>query len=71
MQWIVRDPAVRSGQPVLDGTRFPIALILAELAEGRTVRWIAESYSQDLDAVVGAVKEIAKEYGSMAGLGPA
>jgi uncharacterized protein (DUF433 family) len=43
------DPAKRSGVPVLRGTRFTLAQLLAELAEGkRTVDQIAEDF--DLDA---------------------
>lgn len=38
------DKMRRSGVPVLKGTRFPIASILTELAEGRSVDEIAKDY---------------------------
>jgi uncharacterized protein (DUF433 family) len=34
----------RGGEPVLDGTRFPAAQVLAELAAGRSVDELAKDY---------------------------
>jgi uncharacterized protein (DUF433 family) len=36
-QFIVCDPEICGGQPVLRGTRVPLATVLASLAEGDTV----------------------------------
>ena len=53
LEAVVVDPMIRSGQPVLKGTRMPISIILAELADGGSVDTLAED--RDLD------KEMLKE----------
>lgn len=40
--WI--DPDRMAGKACLVGTRFPVSSIIAELAEGRTVKEIAEEF---------------------------
>jgi len=52
-------PGVRGGRPVLEGTRFPVARILAELADGMTVRGVAREYALDLDKVKRALLSVA------------
>jgi uncharacterized protein (DUF433 family) len=42
----------RGGIPVLAGTRFTIAQVLGELADGRNVKEIAELFELDLDQIV-------------------
>jgi uncharacterized protein (DUF433 family) len=39
----------RSGRPVIKGTRFLVSNLLAELAEGRNLSEIAESFDLDLN----------------------
>ena len=45
------DPARRSGVPVLKGTRFTVAQLFAELAEGRSVVEVADDFELDLDTI--------------------
>jgi uncharacterized protein (DUF433 family) len=42
---IVVDSQVRFGQPVIKGTRVPVALLLDELAAGSPIETIAKEYS--------------------------
>ncbi len=37
-RWIVSDPKVKLGKPVITGTRIPVDLILEKLAAGETVQ---------------------------------
>lgn len=41
------DPQKRGGVPVLRGTRFTVAQVLAEIAEGRSVAELAEDFDLD------------------------
>jgi uncharacterized protein (DUF433 family) len=43
------DPDLRSGVPVLRGTRFTVAHILGELAEGRSLAEIAKAFRLDAE----------------------
>ncbi len=43
-QWIVLDPKVKMGKPVIAGTRIPVALILEKLAAGETVADLLEAH---------------------------
>ncbi len=45
------NPNKRGGIPVLKGTRFTIAQLFAELADGRNVVDVAEAFELDLDSV--------------------
>jgi uncharacterized protein (DUF433 family) len=47
------NPRKRSGIPVLKGTRFTLAQILAEIAEGRSVTELAEDFDLDLELIKG------------------
>lgn len=58
---ITTDPMIRSGQPVLTGTRFPVSLILMDLAAGSTVSQIADDMSLDRELIVDALFHIAIE----------
>ena len=52
---IVVDSEIRFGKPVIEGTRVPIALVLAELAGGHPISEIVEEYAiseQDVLAVL-------------------
>lgn len=43
------NPNKRGGIPVLKGTRFTVAQLFAELADGRSVIELAEAFELDLD----------------------
>ena len=43
-KWIVRDPAICGGQPVLRGTRVLLRSVLGNLAQGQSVEAIREDY---------------------------
>lgn len=43
-EWIVRDPAICGGQPVLRGTRVLLRSVLGNLAQGQSVEAIREDY---------------------------
>ena len=43
-QYIVRDPAIRGGEPVVKGTRVTVRTILASLAEGMRVAEIVRDF---------------------------
>ena len=43
-EWIVSDPAVLMGKPVVVGTRITVELILEKLAAGETVEQILEAH---------------------------
>lgn len=60
---IERDPLRRGGLPVIAGTRFTIAQLIAELADGPGPRDFVERFdNQDLDAVISALRAVAREY---------
>ena len=42
--WIVSDPAIMQGKPVIAGTRITVELILEKLAAGETVDDILEAH---------------------------
>ncbi|MCL0075295.1 DUF433 domain-containing protein [Dehalococcoidia bacterium] len=43
-QYIVRDPGICGGEPVIQGTRVSIRTILASLAEGASIAEIIEDF---------------------------
>ena len=45
------DPEILSGKLVVDGTRFPISRIFAELADGSTLNEIADEFFLDKEKV--------------------
>lgn len=60
MSAIKRDPKVCSGKAVLRGTRFSVASLLAELAEGtESANAIAEDFDLDPALVREALEELA------------
>jgi uncharacterized protein (DUF433 family) len=66
---IVVNPQVRFGQPVIKGTRVPVALLLDELAAGSAFETIAKEYSvrqADIRAAIRfAAEHVATEVGRM------
>jgi uncharacterized protein (DUF433 family) len=53
--FIVRDPAICGGEPVVRGTRVTIRTVLASLAEGATVEEIVADFPTLTPEVVRAV----------------
>ena len=55
-QYIVRDPKVCGGEPVIKGTRVTLRTILASLAEGARIEEILEDFptltEEDVRAVI-------------------
>ena len=45
------DPDIRSGVPVLKGTRFPVSHLLAELADDQDVSEIADAWDLDSEVI--------------------
>jgi uncharacterized protein (DUF433 family) len=43
-QWIVSDPAIMMGKPVVAGTRLTVELILEKLAAGESIEQILEAH---------------------------
>ena len=54
-QFILRDPAICGGQPVVKGPRVTIRTILASLAEGATVDEIVADFPTLTESAVWAV----------------
>jgi len=42
--FIIRDPAICNGQPVIRGTRIPLRTVLASLAEGASITDILKDF---------------------------
>jgi uncharacterized protein (DUF433 family) len=60
-QYIISDPSILGGKPVIAGTRIPVEQILHLLKEGFTVEAIQEEYPQlDKKTISGAIDETAK-----------
>lgn len=59
-RYIISDPDILGGKPVIVGTRIPITQILLLLKNGFTVEAIHEEYPQlDKKTISGAVEEAA------------
>ena len=62
---ITVDPGVRFGKPVIEGTRVPVHLVLAQLAGGMTIEAVMDEYGlsrEDVLAALGyAARHIANE----------
>lgn len=59
-RYIISDPDILGGKPVITGTRIPVAQILLLLKNGFTVEAIREEYPQlDIRTISGAVEEAA------------
>ena len=43
-QWIISDPSVMMGKPVVAGTRITVELILEKLAAGETIEQILDAH---------------------------
>jgi uncharacterized protein (DUF433 family) len=57
-KYIISDPNIMGGEPVIAGTRIPIEVILHRLKEGNSLAAIQQMYSWvDLKTLTGAVEE--------------
>jgi len=64
-QYIVSDPNILAGMPVIVGSRVPIARILFLLKEGYTIEAIHEEFPHVLlETIEGAVNELIEQLGS-------
>ncbi len=60
-RYIVSDPEILGGKPVISGTRIPVDQILFLLREGFTVEAINEEYPQlNKKTITGTVEEAAQ-----------
>jgi uncharacterized protein (DUF433 family) len=53
---IIVDPKVRFGQPIIKGTRVPVALLLDELAAGTAMDAIAHEYAVTQEDIRAAIR---------------
>ncbi|GAG36836.1 unnamed protein product [marine sediment metagenome] len=53
------DPDIMHGRPVLKGTRFPVAQLIAELADGHSTSDIAEGCGLDIKTITDFLFELA------------
>ena len=64
-QYIVRDPKVCGGEPIVKGTRVTVRTLLASLAEGDTVEELLKDFptlkEEDIRAVVAFAAASAEE----------
>ncbi len=60
-QWIVSDPNVMMGKPVIIGTRITVELILEKLAAGETIDQILDAHPRLTREAVWAALAFAKE----------
>ena len=58
-KYIISDPQIMGGAPVINGTRTPIEVILYRLKQGNSLEAIHEMYPWiDVDALSGALEEV-------------
>ncbi len=60
-QWIVSNPNVMMGKPVIAGTRITVELILEKLAAGETIEQILEAHPRLTREAIFAAIAFAKE----------
>jgi len=60
-QWIVSDPNVTMGKPVVVGTRITVELILEKLAAGETIEQILDEHPRLTREAIWAALAFAKE----------
>jgi uncharacterized protein (DUF433 family) len=57
---VVVDPAIRSGRPIIEGTRVPVELVVAKLAGGMTQEEVAAEYDITVDDIRAALSYAAQ-----------
>lgn len=58
LDWIVIDPAIHDGKPVIRGTRLPITIVLGSLAGGMTFGEIQREYDITADDIRAALSYV-------------
>lgn len=65
MHRVIADPKICGGKPCIRGTRIPIAIILASLAEGMTAQEVIDHYPhlspEDIRAALAYAAELSEE----------
>lgn len=62
MKKVIIDKDIQHGQPIIEGTRIPVAVILGALAEGMTAEQIKQEYDvtdEDIQAALRYAADIA------------
>ena len=59
---VVINKSIRSGQPVVKGTRFPVARVLTELAAGGNIDELAEDYNLDVHDLADMLNDLADKF---------
>jgi uncharacterized protein (DUF433 family) len=57
---IVTDHAIRKGQPVIRGTRVPVAIVVGRVGAGESIEAVADDYGITRDDVLAALAYAAK-----------
>jgi len=60
-RWIVSDPSVMMGKPIVVGTRITVELILEKLAAGETIEQILEAHPRLSREAIQAALMFAKD----------
>ena len=60
-QWILSDPKIMMGKPVIAGTRITVELILEKLAAGESVEQILDAHPRLTREAIQAALAFAKE----------
>ena len=60
-RWILSDPSVMMGKPVIAGTRITVELILEKLAAGETIEQILDAHPRLTRQAIHAALAFAKE----------
>ena len=63
-EWIVSDPSVMMGKPVIVGTRITVELILEKLAAGETVEDLLEAHPRLTREAIHAALAFAESRGN-------
>lgn len=61
---IVVDPAIRSGRPVIEGTRVPVEIVIGHVAAGMTVEAVADEFDLSREDVLAALSYAAQAVAS-------
>lgn len=61
-KFIWRDPDRSGGRACLIGTNFTVARLIAELADGRSIKKVARDFGLADGLIVGALREVAMAY---------
>lgn len=57
---IIVDPRIRSGRPVIEGTRVPVEVVVGHVGAGMSVEAVAEEYGITREDVLAAISYAAQ-----------